>query len=83
MPAQQYCDRSGNAVTADEALDAAGHLRNGFGLRVPLSSVRQLTAKHSRGQQASQQNTRPRSYGQEDGELRGGGRRGTTPPQQV
>ena len=35
MP-QYYCDRAGNAVTADEALDAAGNLRNGFGMRVPL-----------------------------------------------
>ena len=31
-----YCNRRGDTVTADEALDAAGNLRNGFGLRVPL-----------------------------------------------
>ena len=35
MP-QHYCDRAGNAVTADQALDAAGNLRNGFGMRIPL-----------------------------------------------
>ena len=33
---QQYCDRAGNVVDATVALDAAGHLRNGFGMRVPL-----------------------------------------------
>ena len=31
-----YCNRHGDTVTADEALDAAGNLRNGFGLRIPL-----------------------------------------------
>ena len=31
-----YCNRRGDTVTDDEALDGAGNLRNGFGLRVPL-----------------------------------------------
>ena len=31
-----YCNRRGDTVTADEALDAAGNLRNGFGMRIPL-----------------------------------------------
>ena len=31
-----YCNRHGDTVTENEALDGAGNLRNGFGLRVPL-----------------------------------------------
>src|SRR5262249_17504283 len=31
-----YCNRAGRAVMADEALDASGLLRDGYGVRVPL-----------------------------------------------
>ena len=34
-----YCNRRGDTVTADEALDAAGNLRNGFGMRVPSANL--------------------------------------------
>ena len=42
-----YCDRHGNTVTADEALDAAGNLRNGFGMRVPLQMCDSHAAQRS------------------------------------
>ena len=72
MP-QHYCNRAGNAVTADQALDAAGNLRNGFGMRVPLQIFR-WQAPHQtqyRDPQGRKQAPRTRKGGE------------TPPPQQV
>ena len=44
-----YCNRRGDPVTADKALDASGNLRNGYGMRTPLhmmDSMQRDIAEH-------------------------------------
>ena len=44
-----YCNRRGDPVTADEALDASGNLRAGYGMRTPLhmmDSMQRDIAEH-------------------------------------